>query len=208
MDKTNLTNFQRIFLNEKNLTQIGHRDAQTSASVFEVIHALATTNDTINTIDMHQPNHHHHHSNGNLPSEQTGPASTNLVCNPLLLNIPSYDPPIGNGSCNGNFHSSSTTNSLTEGGFNSSMHINRIFDDDDNTSEHVREKQTHTCEFSHILFQTHDEQLIDEFRHESMDWNQPNICTPTTSQTDLILNLSSTPNNQSQEEIQSKCSPS
>lgn len=206
MDKTNLTNFQRIFLNEKNFTQIGHRDAQTSASVFEVIHALATTNDTINTIDMHQPNH----PNGNLPSEQNGPASTNLVCNPLLLNIPSYDPPIGNGSCNGNFHSSSTTNSLTENGFNSSMHINRMFDDDD-TSVHVRQKENPQTNISisslKINDEHQDEQLIDEFRHESTDWNQPNISTPTTSQTDLILSVSSTPNNQSII-THSKCSPS
>lgn len=80
-----------------------------------------------------------------------------------------------NGSCNGICHSSSNSNSLTEGGFNSSMHINRMFDD---ASELIN-----------------DEQLIDEVRRETNDWDQRNTSTPTCSQINLIAN-------------QSQCSPS
>ena len=34
-----------------------------------------------------------------------------------------------NGSFNGNFHGSSSSNSFTDGGFNSSMHIKRMFNE-------------------------------------------------------------------------------
>jgi hypothetical protein len=129
IDKTNLTNFQRIFSNEKDLTQTangnGHRDPQPS-SVFEVVHSIAS-GDTANIGLINQQDI----INGNISSQhqQQSLVSTAIVCNPLLLTLPSYDQPIVNGSCNGNFHSSSNSISLNDGGFNSNMHINRMFGD-------------------------------------------------------------------------------
>ncbi len=81
--------------------------------------------DTINTIEINQQQITN--PNGTIPLEQH--ASSAIVCNPLLLSIPAYDQTIGNGSFNGNHHSSSNSTSLTDGGFSSSMHINRMFDD-------------------------------------------------------------------------------
>ncbi|CAF0795370.1 unnamed protein product [Adineta ricciae] len=131
IDKTNLTNFQRIFQNEKDLAQtangIGHRDTQTSSSVFEVIHSLSPV-DTIKPTESNQE--YPVHANGQLPSEQHDALTASVICNPLLLSIPAYDQINGNGSVNGNLRtSSSNSTNLTDGGFNSSMHINRMFDD-------------------------------------------------------------------------------
>ena len=127
----NLTNFQRIFLTEKDLTQtagrIGHRNTQTSSSsVFEVIHSLATV-DTANIIEINQKESVS--PSGSIPSEQQRTSSTTIVYNPLLLSIPGYDETFGNGSYNGNNHNLTSLTGLTDGGFDSSMHIDRIFDD-------------------------------------------------------------------------------
>jgi hypothetical protein len=136
IDKTNLTNFQRIYLDEKGLTQtangIGHRNTQTSSSVFEVIHSLAM-GDSVNTVETNQQKTVS--QNGHIPFEQQTALSAAVVCNPLLLSIPSYEQSPANGSCNGNYRSSSNNSSgSTDGGFNSSMHINRMFDE---AQEHV-----------------------------------------------------------------------
>jgi hypothetical protein len=135
MNKTNLTDFQRIFLNEKDLTQttngIDHRNTQTSSSVFEVIHSLGV-GDSINNVEANQQQNIK--PNGIIPLESQPSVTTALACNPLLLTMPHYDQSIGNGSFNGNCNSSSNSTNLTDGGFNSSMYINRMFDD---AEEHV-----------------------------------------------------------------------
>jgi len=125
IDKNNLTNFQRIFRTEKDIT---HHVTQTtnensitndqpSSSVFNVIHSLDKSEQ----------------SNSNNQEENQSSATT-IACNPLLLTLPSYEQSNANVSNIENCNTSSTSNSLNEGGFNSSMHINRIFDD---THDHV-----------------------------------------------------------------------
>ncbi|CAF2496327.1 unnamed protein product [Rotaria sp. Silwood2] len=187
IDKTNLTNFQRIFRNEKDLTRtangIGHRNTQTSSSVFEAIHSLGT-GDTINTIEINPDQIIH--ANGHISFEQQTPSSKTIIYNPLLLSIPSCDETVGNGICNGNYHN--LTNSK-DTGFNSSMHIDRMFDD----------AEDHTKDDEHEQRQKH---LIDEIRHTN---STSDILNQTTtfhqlsqahSDTNLQINLSSLSQNE------------
>jgi hypothetical protein len=131
IDKNNLTNFQRIFRTEKDIT---HHVTQTtnensltndrpSSSVFNVIHSLDTSEQSDSNKQEENPS-----------SEKHAPSTTTIACNPLLLTLPSYEQSNANVSNIENCNTSSTSNSLNEGGFNSSMHINRIFDD---THDHV-----------------------------------------------------------------------
>jgi len=123
IDKNNLTNFQRIFRNEKDLKQTNPQlNAPPTSSVFDVIHSL-------NVPDQNNQPETNDHSSKQRPS-----SATEIASNPLLLSQPSYEQPKGNDSVNGNCNTSSKSNSLNEGAFNSSMHINRMFDD---THEHV-----------------------------------------------------------------------
>ncbi|CAF2182887.1 unnamed protein product [Rotaria magnacalcarata] len=130
IDKTNLTDFQRIFLNEKDLRRtvngIDHRNTQTSSSVFEVIHSI-TIGDTTDTIEKYQEQSVS--INGNIQFEQPKCSSKTVIYNPLLLSIQSYDETMANGSYNGNYHNFSNLTSLKDDGFNSSMNIDRMFDD-------------------------------------------------------------------------------
>ncbi|CAF3899413.1 unnamed protein product [Rotaria sordida] len=187
IDKTNLTNFQRIFRNEKDLTQtaangIGHRNTQTSSSVFEVIHSLGTC-DTINTIEINQEQNMN--VNEHIPFEQQIPSMKTFICNPLLLSIPSCDETMENRICNGNYHNSTN---LSDAGFNSSMHIDRMFDD----------VQDHTKEDEHEQQQEH---LINGIRHTNSTSDILNqtktlyYSSHARSDTDLLINLSSSSQN-------------
>jgi hypothetical protein len=123
IDKNNLTNFQRIFRNEKDLKQTNPQlNVPPTSSVFDAIHSL-------NPTDQNNQQETNDHS-----SKQRASSATEIASNPLLLSQPSYEQPKGNGSVNGNCNTSSKSNSLNEGVFHSSMHINRMFDD---THEHV-----------------------------------------------------------------------
>ncbi|CAF4146405.1 unnamed protein product [Rotaria socialis] len=135
IDKTNLTDFQRIFLNEKDLRRtangIDHRNTQTSSSVFEVVHSI-TIGDTMDKIEKNQEQTVN--IDGSIQFEQPKCSSKTIMYNPLLLSIQSYDETMANGSYNGNYHNFSNLTSLKDGGFNSSMNIDRMFDD---AQEHV-----------------------------------------------------------------------
>lgn len=135
IDKTNLTNFQRIFLNEKDLTRtehgIDHRNTQTSSSVFEVVHSLAI-GDTINNVGSSQEKVDCF--DGNISCGRQSCSSKAVIYNPLLLSIPSYDEAMANKACSGYYQNLSNLTSLKDGGFNSSMHIDKMFDD---AQEHV-----------------------------------------------------------------------
>ncbi|CAF1310553.1 unnamed protein product [Adineta steineri] len=184
IDKTNLTNFQRIFHNENDLAEtadgLGQRNTQTSSSVFEVIHSLQA-GDSIDTNQRRSTS-----PNGHLSEQRTSSVST-IVCNPLLLSIPNYEQAIGNGSSSGNYRSSnSTSTGLIESGFNSSMHINRMFDD---IQEPPIDEEGNP-----------EENLIDEARsvgNTSNITDQPTTSTPTSpyylsharSETNLIINI-------------------
>lgn len=162
IDKTNLTNFQRIFLNEKGLTRptngdIGHQNTQTSSSVFEVIHSISPTDTLLPPAPSDSQPVNHTIDPHSLSPSMTATAAA-VLCNPLLLSVPSYTQMGGNGSCNGISHSSSNSTNLTENGFNSSMHINRMFDDEQD-SEH----------------------LIDEIRTENPSREMLNTSTPISS---------------------------
>ncbi|CAF3257430.1 unnamed protein product [Rotaria socialis] len=130
IDKTNLTDFQRIFLNEKDLRRtangIDHRNTQTSSSVFEVVHSI-TIGDTMDKIEKNQEQTVN--IDGSIQFEQPKCSSKTIMYNPLLLSIQSYDETMANGSYNGNYHNFSNLTSLKDGGFNSSMNIDRMFDD-------------------------------------------------------------------------------
>lgn len=163
IDKTNLTNFQRIFFNKKGLSQpsngIGHQNTQTSASVFEAIHSISPTKSNPQCII---------HSNGDLLDVHSAVTSSSItqptvasavLCNPILLTIPSYNQTTNNGSCNGIAYSSSDSTNLTENGFDSSMYINRIFDDEhehDNLIETIRtdNRRTSPTYLSHARSET------------------------------------------------------
>ncbi len=123
IDKNNLTNFQRIFRNEKDLKQTNPQsNVPPTSSVFDAIHSLNPTDQN------------NQQETNNYSAEQRPSSATEIASNPLLLSQPSYEQSKGNGSVNGNCNTSSKTNRLNEGVFNSSMHINRMFDD---THEHV-----------------------------------------------------------------------
>ena len=136
IDKTNLTNFQRIFLHEKDMDQSANGNpfetAHSSRSVFEVIHALGSGDMTPMTeVDP---------SKGTTAGRDTNllqslTAAIPIVCNPLLLTIPGYEQASGNAYSAGTNQCSSASTSLYGGEFNSSMHINRMFDEG---QEHVR----------------------------------------------------------------------
>lgn len=137
IDKTNLTNFQRIFLHEKdfeNSTTNGNpfETAHSSRSVFEVIHELGAGDLTPMTeVDPSRQTNSTRETNLLQPLTATIP----IVCNPLLLTIPGYDQTSGNAYSAGTNQCSSASTSLYGGEFNSSMHINRMFDEG---HEHVR----------------------------------------------------------------------
>ncbi|CAF0715508.1 unnamed protein product [Adineta steineri] len=132
IDKNNLTNFQRVFRNIKDIprhpTQItnGNPDANgepSSPSVFNAINSL-------NIDEKTNVNEQQEFTNTDKNSlEKHVQLVTAMMCNPLLLSQPSDDQPNGNALNNGNCNTSSTSNSLNEGVFNSNMHINRMFDD-------------------------------------------------------------------------------
>jgi hypothetical protein len=131
IDKNNLTNFQRIFRNEKDITQhvtqttngISPTDDQTSSSVFNVIHSVGT-DEQIDASKQQETNVHEDYS-----LKKCSPSAAAIICNPLLLSQPSDDQPNVNAPNNGNCDTSTTSNSLNEGVFNSNMHINRMFGD-------------------------------------------------------------------------------
>lgn len=109
-------------MNEKDLTQNanGHvyETGRPSASVFEVIHSLAS-GDMATMAESNQQN---------LLDQPTG-GTASIACNPLLLSIPNYDQTTGGMSANDVCHVSSGATSLNDSEFHSSMHINRMFDE-------------------------------------------------------------------------------
>ena len=129
MEKTNLTNFQRIFLDEKNAScttdRNSYENGHQTASVFEVIHSLAPA-DVATMNDVNKSDH-------TLVQlkDFTGSTSAPIptVCNPLLLAIPSFDQTMRHGFSYDSHKLSDASHSLYEREFNSSMHINRMFDE-------------------------------------------------------------------------------
>jgi hypothetical protein len=137
IDKNNLTNYQRIFRNEKDIRQhmkqTTNEAPQTnggpsSSSVFNVVHSL-DTDDKMDANKQQTTN-----VQGESSSKECLPAATAMACNPLLLSQQSDDQPNGNAPNNENNNISSTSNSLNEGSVQSNLNINRIFDD---ANEHV-----------------------------------------------------------------------
>lgn len=116
IDKSNLTNFQRVFRNEKDMKQQVSQTTNENSlanspptpSVFNAIHSLDVPEKT---------------ASNNLQEKHSLTAA--IACNPLLLSITSYEQPTGNMT---NCNRSSGSNSLSEGVLNSTMHINRMFD--------------------------------------------------------------------------------
>lgn len=110
IDKNNLTNFQRIFRNEKEVKQQtanGNSLPTTDpiSSVFNAIHSLE------------------------LPDQSPSKGGSAIVCNPLLLGSLSHDEAKGNTSTTNNRNNSSVSDSLNEKVSNTSIHIDQIFTD-------------------------------------------------------------------------------
>lgn len=118
IDKNNLTNFQQIFRNEKEVKQqISNGNTPTTtdptSSVFNAVHSLEVSE---------QP--HSKSSKNNKPS-----LSTAIACNPLLLSSLSHEPIKSNTSTTNNRNNSSVSDSLNEKISNTSIHIDQIFTD-------------------------------------------------------------------------------
>jgi len=169
IDKTNLTNFQRIFLHEKdfeNSTTNGNpfETAHSSRSVFEVIHELGAGDLTPMTeVDSSRQTNSTRETNLLQPLTATIP----MVCNPLLLTIPGYDQTSANAYSAGTNQCSSASPSLYGGEFNSSMHINRMFDEGHEHTENGAQ----------------DEHLIDDFRCDDLSndmWERATVSTTTS----------------------------
>lgn len=191
IEKTNLTNFQRIFLNEKSHDSPTQGRVRPEASVFEVIHSIEPTED--GPIDnLTETKDFHVNLEQNL-SAQSAPLP--VVCNPLLLTVPSYDPTRAHLASMTNRQCSSTSTSLCEGEFNSSMHINRIFEEDDGSLSQVQETNQLTflgikCSGFDFHFQTSNDPhpketdfLMDAFRSipiEEDRWEASTTSTPVT----------------------------
>ncbi|CAF1050788.1 unnamed protein product [Adineta ricciae] len=142
IDKNNLTNFQRIFRNEKDIPKyttqattdnpITPDQPTTSAasSVFKAVHSLNVNKSTT----LKEPD------NSKRKHSQTASA---IVCNPLLLSQISDDSPTGNPLNLAGDQRSSMSNSLTDGTSNSNMNINQIFNNSNertNDGDHNDEK--------------------------------------------------------------------
>jgi hypothetical protein len=119
IDKNNLTNFQRIFRNEKEITQTKNEnsltDGQPSSLIFNAIHSL----DKPISIDTHKQDEKYLQEN--QLSDKRVRSTTAIACNPLLLTLPSYEPPNADASNMENCNTS--TPSLNQGVFDT------MFDD-------------------------------------------------------------------------------
>ncbi|CAF4395917.1 unnamed protein product, partial [Rotaria sp. Silwood2] len=130
IDKNNLTNFQRIFLNEQDIihhvtqTKNGNTDInnQPSSLVFEHIHSIdADKHDNSNK--QQEINSH-----GNDSSEKHEQSSIAMACNPLLVSLLSDQSNNEKHSSKQNCNSSNTSLSSNDIS-NSMMNINQMFDD-------------------------------------------------------------------------------
>jgi hypothetical protein len=119
IDKNNLTNFQRIFRNEKDIKQqvsqvtneISVVNVPPTPSVFNAIHSLDVP-ENIASINL----------------QRKTPLTAGFACNPLLLSITSYEQSSINASNMATCNTSSASNSLNEEGSNLNIHINQMFD--------------------------------------------------------------------------------
>ncbi|CAF2606829.1 unnamed protein product [Rotaria sp. Silwood2] len=188
IDKNNLTNFQRIFLNEQDIihhvtqTKNGNTDInnQPSSLVFEHIHSIdADKHDNSNK--QQEINSH-----GNDSSEKHEQSSIAMACNPLLVSLLSDQSNNEKHSSKQNCNSSNTSLSSNDIS-NSMMNINQMFDDtNDNTidDDHGQEQ----------------EHLIDQGDYKRNLWQRqttsPSTLFHSRSDTNIIMNSPSSDQNE------------
>ncbi|UJR29040.1 hypothetical protein I4U23_010255 [Adineta vaga] len=177
IDKNNLTNFQRIFRDVKDIPEYLRQKTNDSTDSNVQSGLLSTASNVFNVI---------HSLDSNDRDKVKGSRSASaIVCNPLLLSQQSDTSP------NGNDNHSSVSNSLNEGTSNSTMNINKIFDDT-NDDDHNDEKE-HLIDQGRLL---HD---VRHQRHLTSPSNLPHARSdthiPSSSDPNEILNNNQNNNN-------------
>ncbi|CAF3559830.1 unnamed protein product, partial [Rotaria sordida] len=188
IDKNNLTNFQRIFHNEKDIihhvTQTKNENTninnQSSSFIFENIHSL----DRDKHDNLNKQQETNIHENDSLEQQQQ--SSTAIVCNPLLVNVHSNASNKKIRSNRQNCNNSNRSSSSNEGIANSFMDMNQMFGD---TNEN-------TIDDDH----GQEEHLIDQGEDKNDLWQQRTTSPTSTlfhtrSDTNIRMNASSSDQN-------------